>query len=101
MFDGFWEGIIGGLFGPLAVRYLGRFRLVMIFVCCVLLTPIVFFLLDTYESGWVIAIYRILSKKLFGVLLLGAVLGALAVLGVWVCMKLAPHDSAKARSNLR
>ncbi|QAU23910.1 hypothetical protein EO087_07840 [Dyella sp. M7H15-1] len=101
MFDGFWSGIIGGLLGPFAIHYLRRFRLAAIFVFCIVVTPLAFFILGVYEGGWVIAVHRILSKKFFGVLLVGAVLGALAAFAVWVCTKLTPHESTKERSKER
>lgn len=97
MFDGLLTGIISGQIFPLAVRHLRRFRLVMIFVSCVVMTPFTFFIIDAYESGLTIAINRILSKKFFGVLLTGAALGALAVFAVWACAKIAPHESANDR----
>lgn len=101
MFDGFWSGIIGGLFGPFAIHYLRRFRLAAIFVFCIVVTPLAFFILGIYEGGWVIAVHRILSKKFFGVLLVGAALGALAAFTVWICTKLALPQSKNEGSTKR
>lgn len=101
MFDGFWTGVLGGQFGPFAAHYLRRFRLAKIFIFFVVITPLSFFLLDTYENGWAIAIHRILSHKLLGVLLVGAALGTLATFTAWVCTKLAPHEATKDRSRER
>lgn len=101
MFDGFWSGMIGGQFGPFAAHYLRKFRFTAIFVFCVAMTPFTFFLLDAYESGWSIAIHRILSKKLLGVLLVGVALGALAASTVWICTKLTPHAATKGSSKKR
>jgi hypothetical protein len=49
----------------------------------------------------VIATHRILSKKLFGVLLVGAALGVLATFTVWICAKLMLLEATKHRSKER
>jgi hypothetical protein len=95
MFDGFWSGVLGGLFGPFLIRFFGRFKFANLFVFCVAITPLGFFLVDIIESGWTIAVHRILSGKFWGLLLGGAALGAIAVLTVWISLEVVPKQSKK------
>ena len=85
MFDGLWLGMIGGLFGPALMQFLRRFRYISIFSLTVVLTILAFFMIDVCESGWNVAIQRIVSKKFFIYPLTGMGSGALTTFCVWFC----------------
>jgi hypothetical protein len=56
MFDGFWYGIFGGLFGPAIAKWLAKFKYWMIFLVVMLGTHIVFFIVGAYARGLPFAI---------------------------------------------
>ena len=64
MFDGFWHGIFGGLFGPVIAQWLSKFKYWVIFLVVMLGTHIVFFAVGAYERGLPFAIQAV-SKYTF------------------------------------
>ncbi|WP_211455202.1 hypothetical protein [Collimonas antrihumi] len=53
MFDGFWSGILGGLFGPALAQWLGRFKYWVIFLFAAFAWQIFALILGIYYRGWV------------------------------------------------
>lgn len=53
MFDGFWSGIFGGLFGPAFAQWLSKFKYGVIFLIAVLASELFFLSLAIYYRGWI------------------------------------------------
>ena len=51
MFDGFWSGIFGGLFGPAIALWLSRFKYWMIFLVAMMTTYMGLFVAGIYSKG--------------------------------------------------
>ncbi|HWW06823.1 hypothetical protein [Collimonas sp.] len=65
MFDGFWSGIFGGLFGPAISQWLIRFKYWVIFVVATVTVHVASFIQDCLEYGVTVAFERsinLLSK---------------------------------------
>ncbi|MQR02574.1 hypothetical protein [Glaciimonas soli] len=52
MFDGFWSGILGGLFGPAIAQWLSRFKYRAIFFATILAWQLFALILGIYYRGW-------------------------------------------------
>ncbi|WP_144770233.1 hypothetical protein [Herbaspirillum sp. SJZ099] len=52
MFDGFWYGIFGGLFGSAIAQWMSRFKYFSIFFVTVLGSQFVFFVMAVFYRGW-------------------------------------------------
>jgi hypothetical protein len=52
MFDGFWSGIFGGLFGPALAQWMSRFKYWVVFLAIALSWQFVFFIMAIYYNGW-------------------------------------------------
>lgn len=52
MFDGFWSGILGGLFGSAIAQWLRKFRYWTVFLVTALGAPTFIFFLSIYVRGW-------------------------------------------------
>ena len=59
MFDGFWSGIFGGLFGPAIAKWLNKFKYWMIFLVMMLSTHIGFFIAGAYARGFPFAVQAV------------------------------------------
>lgn len=85
MFDGFWYGIFGGLFGPALARWFSRFKYWAIFLVA---TSSVFFgvlIRLALEKGWKFVFDIGLKRMLdFHSLLSISGIGLLAVIAVFV-----------------
>lgn len=64
MFDGFWAGIFGGLFGPALATWLSGYRYWVIFVSTTLGVHVSVFVLVMYKEGWNQAI-KVLVEQTF------------------------------------
>lgn len=64
MFDGFWHGLLGGLFGPAVAQWMSRFKYWVIFLVTMFGMHIGFFLLGTYEKGLQFATQAMLKNTL-------------------------------------
>ena len=51
MFDGFWSGILGGMFGPAITQWLSRFRYWVIFLVATLAIQVFMFAAGVKEKG--------------------------------------------------
>lgn len=52
MFESFWYGIFGGLFGPVIAKWLSRFKYWVIFFFTTLGCMTLLFSLSIYARGW-------------------------------------------------
>jgi hypothetical protein len=85
MFDGFWSGILGGLFGPALADWLSRFKYWIVFLVAMLGTYIGIFILGVYAKGWEYAVSIGLKRALeIDSLLAVAGIGLLAVFVAFV-----------------
>ncbi len=64
MFDGFWSGMFGGLFGPALATWLSRYRYWTIFVTATLGVHVSVFAIVGYKEGWSFAV-QVLVEKTF------------------------------------
>lgn len=62
MFDGFWSGMFGGLFGPALATWLSRYRYWAVFVTATLGVHVIAFAVGAYEKGVAFAIQVMLEK---------------------------------------
>lgn len=62
MFDGFWSGIFGGLFGPALATWLSRYRYWAVFVTATLGVHVSVFAIVCYKAGWSFAVQVLLEK---------------------------------------
>lgn len=53
MFDGFWSGIFGGLFGPALTQWLNRFKYWVVFLFAALAWQLFAFFVGIYYRGWI------------------------------------------------
>lgn len=52
MFDGFWHGLFGGLFGPAIAQWMSRFKYWVIFLVAVFSWQLFFLVLAVWYKGW-------------------------------------------------
>jgi hypothetical protein len=62
MFDGFWSGLLGGLFGPAIMRWLSRYKYWAIFLFVMLGVHIGIFVVGAYSRGLEFAIHATLAQ---------------------------------------
>ncbi len=85
MFDGFWSGIFGGLFGPALATWLSRFRYWTVFVTATLGVHISAFIVVAYKEGWNYAVKVLLEQTLTPVgILVPMGIGLLAVMVAFI-----------------
>ena len=103
MFNGFWSGLIGGLFGPAVAQRLSRYKYWMIFLLSVIGTYLAIFALGIYEKGWSYAISIGLKRALeVDSLLAVAGIGLLVVFVAFVgSLNNRPKNSASESDKLR
>ena len=95
MFDGFWHGILGGLFGPAIAQWMSRFKSWVIFLVTVSLMIFGVLTLVAIEKGWKFAIAIGLKRALeFDCLLAISGIGLLAVLVAFVGSLSSPKQKA-------
>lgn len=95
MFDGFWSGMIGGLFGPAATRFLRRFKYTSIFGIIFVGTIISFLAFSIYEIGGQETVQRILSRRIFAIPIVGLIIGAVVTFSVWFSSVMGPGGTRK------
>jgi hypothetical protein len=64
MFDGFWHGLFGGLFGPALAQWMSRFRYWVIFLVVTLSVHIGLFVMGTFAKGLQFAIQVTIKNTL-------------------------------------
>ncbi|MGZ9709677.1 hypothetical protein ACXX82_02510 [Glaciimonas sp. GNP009] len=62
MFDGFWSGIVGGLFGQVITQWLSRFKYWVIFLVAMMSIHIGFFTALVYSKGLAFATQAMLEN---------------------------------------
>jgi hypothetical protein len=85
MFDGFWSGIFGGLFGPTISQWLSRFKYWVVFLSAIGGMHLIFFVLGSYERGVRFAVQSFL-KNIFTIesIVASVGIGLLAVIVAFV-----------------
>src|ERR1700693_4671511 len=86
MFDGFWSGIFGGLFGTAIAQWLSRFKYWMIFLISTVTVHVISFVQDWLEFGTTAAINKatnLLSKPvgIFAPIAIGLLVAFVAFVG--------------------
>jgi hypothetical protein len=56
MFDGFWSGIFGGLFGPAIAQWMGKFKYWVVFLVAMMSAHLGLFVAGVYARGLQFAI---------------------------------------------
>jgi dipeptide/tripeptide permease len=85
MFDGFWSGMLGGLFGPAIAQWLSRFKYWVIFLFAMFGMHIGVFIAMLYSEGFQFAINSMLKNTFTPVgILVPMGIGLLAVLVAFV-----------------
>lgn len=97
MFDGFWSGLLGGLFGATLVQWLRCFKYPVIFLGTVTSVFIGMFILGVINRGWEFAVTVGLKRAIeFDGILSIAAIGLIVVFIVFVCsIGISRRDSAK------
>lgn len=93
MFDGFWSGMIGGVFGPAACLYLRRYRYSTIFVSSMAMTMLSIAATVVYDLGWSVAIKKVFSDSFYTLSLGGVIGGVLAMFVVWFSVLVHSRDT--------
>ncbi|NUY03861.1 hypothetical protein [Paraburkholderia youngii] len=86
MFDGFWSGVFGGLFGSAVMRWARKYRYTTIFLIVTIAVYIFSFVQDLVDVGGPAALARLQEFTFTPIgLLVPMGIGLLAVLCVFVC----------------
>lgn len=92
MFDGFWSGVFGALFGPALACWVGRYRYLTIFLTVTIGVHVLSFMQDLIELAGHAALARVRQFTFTPVGLSAPMaISALAVLCVFVCVTLMPE----------
>ncbi len=62
MFDGFWSGLIGGIFGPALAQWMSRYKYRTIFISAMLGVHVGCFVVGAFSKGLQFAIQVIIEK---------------------------------------
>ena len=91
MFDGFWSGVLGGLFGSDLARWAGKYKYLTIFLTVTIGVHVFLFAHDFIEGGGRTALDRLRQFTFTPVGLLAPMaVGLIAVLCVFFCAILTP-----------
>jgi dipeptide/tripeptide permease len=100
MFDGFWSGIFGGMFGPAIAQWMSRFKYWVIFLVATMSTHIGVFVAVLYADGLTFAIDAMLKNTLTPVgILVPMGIGLLAVFVAFVGSLSAPKKPCEDDKN--
>lgn len=100
MFDGFWYGIFGGLFGPALAQWFSRFKYWAIFLVVTLSVFFGILTLVAIEKGWKFVFTIGLKRALeFDSLLAISGIGLLAVLVAFVGTLSTPKKEYSSEHN--
>ncbi|TBR35851.1 MULTISPECIES: hypothetical protein [Dyella] len=92
MFDGFWSGIIGGIFGPPVLHFLGRFRYPAIFAVTFFVTGISFVVFCVFKLGVARTVQGLESQGGWSVLIVPGMSATLITFGAWFVAILNPRE---------
>ncbi|TDN61620.1 hypothetical protein [Paraburkholderia sp. BL10I2N1] len=94
MFDGFWSGMVGGLFGPAFVRWAGKYKYWTIFLVVTIGVHVFLFAHDLFDVGIRAAIARVVKLTFTPVgFFVPAGVGLLAVVIIAFCSAITPKES--------
>lgn len=86
MFDGFWSGVFGGIFGPALVRWVGKYKYLTVFAIVAVGVHIVAFAQDCMDAGLHVALARAREFTFTPVgIFVPMAMGALAVICLFFC----------------
>jgi len=102
MFDGFWSGIFGGLFGPAIAQWLSRFKYWVIFLVATLATQVFYFAAGVKAKGLKAAVEIVFMSgfdPLFFLVPMG--IGLLVVFVAFIGSLSAPKNKKEDNKNMR
>ncbi len=62
MFDGFWSGLLGGIFGPALIQWISRYKYRTIFISAMLCVHVGCFIVGAFSKGLQFAIQVVFEK---------------------------------------